>query len=85
MLHALHLTIEEALYALPARRSLLIWHKDQGVKLLKDGSLEINFPVSDFSEIKREILKHDDMVEVIRPKSLRELIKAEAQKIAKIY
>jgi hypothetical protein len=27
-----------------------IWHKDQEVKLLKDGSLEISFPVSDFSE-----------------------------------
>ena len=29
-----------------------IWHKDQKVKLLKDGSLEISFPGSDFSEIK---------------------------------
>ncbi|MGO8991143.1 MAG: helix-turn-helix transcriptional regulator [bacterium] len=62
-----------------------IWHKNQKVKLLKDGSLEISFPVSDFSEIKREILKHGDAVEVIKPKTLRGLIKAEAQKIAKIY
>jgi predicted DNA-binding transcriptional regulator YafY len=62
-----------------------IWHKNQKVKLLKDGSLEISFPVSDFSEIKREILKHGDEVEVIKPKILRDLIKAEAQKIAKIY
>jgi predicted DNA-binding transcriptional regulator YafY len=62
-----------------------IWHKDQKVKYLKDGSLELSFPVSDFSEIKREILKHGDEVEVIRPKELRVLIKAEAEKIAKIY
>jgi predicted DNA-binding transcriptional regulator YafY len=62
-----------------------IWHKTQKVKLLKDGSFEISFPVSDFSEIKREILKHGDEVEVIKPKSLRDLIKAEAEKIAKIY
>jgi predicted DNA-binding transcriptional regulator YafY len=62
-----------------------IWHKDQKVKYLKDGSLELSFPVSDFSEIKREILKHGDEVEVMRPKELRVLIKAEAQKIAKIY
>jgi predicted DNA-binding transcriptional regulator YafY len=62
-----------------------IWHKNQKVKVLKDGSLEISFPVSDFSEIKREILKHGDEVEVIKPKILRDLIKAEAQKIAKIY
>jgi predicted DNA-binding transcriptional regulator YafY len=32
-----------------------------------------------------EILKHGDQVKVIRPKSLRELIKTEAEKISKIY
>jgi predicted DNA-binding transcriptional regulator YafY len=61
-----------------------IWHKNQKVKLLKDGSLEISFPVSDFSEIKREILKHGDAVMVIKPKSLRKLIKSEAINITKI-
>jgi predicted DNA-binding transcriptional regulator YafY len=62
-----------------------VWHKDQKVKYLADGSLELSFPVSDFSEIKMEILKHGDQVEVIKLKTLRGLIKAEAQKIAKIY
>jgi predicted DNA-binding transcriptional regulator YafY len=62
-----------------------IWHKNQKVKLLEDGSLEISFPVSDFSEIKREILKHGDAVTVIKPESLRKLIKSEAINIAKIY
>jgi len=62
-----------------------IWHKDQKVKTLKDGSLELSFPVADFSEIKREILKHGDMVEVVKPKSLRRLIKTEAEKITEIY
>jgi predicted DNA-binding transcriptional regulator YafY len=62
-----------------------IWHKDQKTRLLKDGSLEISFPVSDFSEIKREILKHGDAMTVIKPEGLRELIKSEAINIAKIY
>jgi len=62
-----------------------IWHKNQKVRLLEDGSLEISFPVSDFLEIKREILKHGDSVVVINPKSLRKLIKSEAINIAKIY
>jgi len=62
-----------------------IWHKDQKVKYLKDGSLELSFPVSDFSEIKMEILKHGDQVEVIKPASLREIIKKEVQNILKIY
>jgi predicted DNA-binding transcriptional regulator YafY len=57
-----------------------VWHKDQKVKFLKDGSLELTFPVADFSEIKMEILKHGADVEVIKPKSLRDLIKAEAKK-----
>jgi len=62
-----------------------IWHKDQKVKILEDGSLQISFPVSDFSEITREILKHGDAVMVIKPESLRELVKTEAEKIVKIY
>ncbi len=62
-----------------------VWHKDQKVKLLKDGSLEISFPVSDFSEVKREILRHGSDVEVIKPKSLRELIETEAENILEIY
>ncbi len=62
-----------------------IWHKDQKVNLLKDGSLEISFPVSDFSEIIREILKHGNDVEVIKPEDLRNLIKSKAEKISKIY
>jgi predicted DNA-binding transcriptional regulator YafY len=62
-----------------------IWHKDQKARFLKDGSFELSFPVADFSEIKMEILKHGNDVEVIRPKSLRELIKTEAQNISKIY
>ena len=62
-----------------------IWHRDQRAQYLKDGSLKLSFPVSDFSEIMREILKHGDAVEVIKPKTLRDLIKAEAKKIVKIY
>lgn len=62
-----------------------IWHKDQKERILKDGSLELSFPVARLDEIKREILKHGADIEVIKPKGLRELIKAEAKKIAKIY
>lgn len=62
-----------------------IWHKDQMERILKYGSLELSFPVARLDEIKREILKHGADVEVIKPKGLRELIKAEAKKIAKIY
>ncbi len=62
-----------------------VWHKDQKTKVLEDGSLELTFPVADFSEIKMEILKHGDMVEVIKPKSLRNLMRTEAERITQIY
>lgn len=62
-----------------------VWHKDQKMIFHKDGSLELSFPVADFSEVKMQVLKHGDKVEVIKPKILRELIKTEAQNISKIY
>jgi predicted DNA-binding transcriptional regulator YafY len=62
-----------------------IWHKDQKVKYLEDGSIELSFLVTQFHEVKMEILRHGDKVEVIKPKSLRKLIKTEAENILKIY
>ncbi len=62
-----------------------MWHKNQKVKYLQDGSLELTFPVANFAEISMEILKHGSGVEVIKPKALRDIIKEEAKEIAKIY
>ena len=62
-----------------------VWHKDQKMKINKDGSLELSFPVASFDEIMMEILKHGSGVEVIRPKALRELVEEEAREILKIY
>lgn len=62
-----------------------VWHKEQKEKTLKDGSLELTFPVANYSEVMMEILKHGPEVEVLRPKDLRDLIKQQAQKIARIY
>jgi predicted DNA-binding transcriptional regulator YafY len=62
-----------------------IWHKDQKGKYLKDGSLELTFPVANFAEITMEILKHGSGVEVMKPNALRDIIKHEAKNIFKIY
>lgn len=62
-----------------------IWHMQQKEKTLKNGSLELTFPVADYAEIMMEILKHGPDVEVIKPQSLRTLIKTAAKKTAKIY
>jgi predicted DNA-binding transcriptional regulator YafY len=62
-----------------------VWHKDQKKTVRDDGSLELSFPVADFSEITMEILKHGSGVKVIGPEALRMRIRQEAEKIAKLY
>ena len=62
-----------------------VWHKDQKKTVLNDGSLELTFPVADFSEITMEILKHGSGVKVIRPESLRSRIQREAEEIVRLY
>jgi predicted DNA-binding transcriptional regulator YafY len=62
-----------------------VWHREQKKKVLPDGSLELSFPVADFSEIAMEILKHGSGVKVIRPESLRTRIRQEAEKISSLY
>lgn len=63
----------------------LVWHQQQTKKVLKDGSQEITFPVSNYAEVVMEVLRHGSGVEVIKPKELRALVKIEAQKIANLY
>jgi predicted DNA-binding transcriptional regulator YafY len=62
-----------------------VWHREQKKKILPDGSLELSFPVADFSEVTMEILKHGSGVKVIRPESLRARIRQEAEKILSLY
>lgn len=62
-----------------------IWHKDQTMKKLPDGSLELSFPVATFLEVKMEILKHGSDVVVVEPEELKNIIRAEAEKIAGLY
>ncbi len=83
-----HLKTEVTLRFSPEKAKWIkdqVWHGSQKAKFNKDGSLELSFPVADFSEVKMEILKHGDQVEVIKPKALRDLVKTEAQNISKIY
>ncbi len=62
-----------------------VWHPAQKTFIKKDGRLCLTIPVSDFREIKREILKYGSQVEVVSPKSLRMEIKQEIEKMKKIY
>jgi predicted DNA-binding transcriptional regulator YafY len=62
-----------------------IWYSGQEVSLNKDGSICLKFPVADFREIRREILKYGASVEVLSPGELRVEIKKEIEKMIKVY
>ncbi|RLF92857.1 WYL domain-containing protein, partial [Thermococci archaeon] len=62
-----------------------IWHPAQDVINNADGSLCLKFPVADYREIKREILRYGSEVEVLYPEELRDEVKKEIEKMKKIY
>ncbi len=62
-----------------------IWFSGQEVSLNEDGSVSLKFPVADFREVRREILKYGASVEVLSPLELREEIKNEIERMTKVY
>jgi len=62
-----------------------IWYSGQEVSQNPDGSICLRFPVADFREVRREILKYGSNVEVLSPQELREEIKTEIYKMTKVY
>ena len=62
-----------------------VWFSGQEVSADKDGSLCLKFPVADFGEIKREILKYGSSVEVLAPVELRNEIMSEIKRMGKVY
>ena len=62
-----------------------VWHPRQVARTDPDGSLFLSFPVADFREIKREILKFGSQVEVVAPAVLKEEVKAEIEKMWSLY
>lgn len=81
-------TIEVCLRFSPAVSPWLaeqVWHPAQQEEWGDDKTLCLTFPVADFREIKREILKYGADVEVVTPMELREDIMREIEKMVKVY
>lgn len=62
-----------------------IWFSGQEVSRNDHGSVCLKFPVADFREVRREILKYGAGVEVLSPLELRAEIKSEIEKMEKVY
>jgi predicted DNA-binding transcriptional regulator YafY len=62
-----------------------VWFSGQEVSINEDGSVCLKFPVADFREIRREILKYGASVEVLSPPELIREIKEEIGRMSKTY
>ena len=62
-----------------------VWDSGQEIHPNEDGSICLKFPVADFREVRREILKYGASVEVLSPQKLREEIKSEIEKMRRVY
>jgi proteasome accessory factor C len=52
------------------------WHPEQNGQWLLDGRYELSIPYAEPTELVRDILRFGPDVEVVRPESLRELVRA---------
>jgi len=62
-----------------------VWHAAQEIYPNEDGSICLKFPVADFREIRREIMKYGADVEVLSPLELRAEIRKEILRMSKVY
>ncbi len=62
-----------------------VWFSGQEVSINEDGSVCLKFPVADFREIRREILKYGASVEVLSPHELRDEINSEIESMSRVY
>ncbi|MBO8093638.1 MAG: transcriptional regulator [Prosthecochloris sp.] len=61
------------------------WHDSQSVEEKDDGSLILCMTVSSLDAVRSWVMQYSSEAEVLEPKELRELVKAEALKIAATY
>lgn len=62
-----------------------VWHPQQTIVELPDGSLDLTFPVCEYHEVKMKILQFGGDVEVLEPLELRDEIRSEIVKMGDIY
>jgi predicted DNA-binding transcriptional regulator YafY len=79
-----HVTLKFNAFRAPWIREQ-IWHPDQKLEEVGDGSVTLAFPVCHFPEVKMKILQFGADVEVLEPTELREEIGEEIQNMKCLY
>jgi predicted DNA-binding transcriptional regulator YafY len=62
-----------------------MWHKDQQIEEMSDGSLILSFPVCKFHEVKMRILQFGGDVMVLEPEELRKEVFSEVERTCRNY
>jgi predicted DNA-binding transcriptional regulator YafY len=62
-----------------------VWHPDQRLDQQPDGSLLLTVLVADLREIKLQVMQYGAEAEVLAPAALREEIRREVEKMARVY
>lgn len=62
-----------------------VWAMDQEMTEKKSGEIVLSFYVSDYTEIKKDILSFGEHVKVLEPKELQESVRETISKMNKIY
>ena len=62
-----------------------VWTFDQTMEEDKDGDIILSFMVSDFSEVKRDILSFGEHVKVLEPVELKRMVQKSIEKMGRIY
>lgn len=62
-----------------------VWFPAQKSEEFADGSLQLEFPVADFREVLRDILRFGADVEVLQPPELRRLVAETIGRMAAVY
>ena len=62
-----------------------VWHPQQESTWLADGRLELKLPYSESPELEMDILRHGELVEVVKPEALREKIASRLAQAASGY
>ena len=59
------------------------WAAEQTVRRSRDGSATVTFRSAALFEIERQVMRYGGVVEVVRPKALREAVRAAARRLVK--
>lgn len=61
------------------------WHPEQQLRTLDDGSVEMQLPFTDLTELSMDVLRHGPEVKGVEPVELRQLVAQQLRDALAVY